>query len=711
MSLWFAGAFDDSCYQPQSGKRMTNRHPSDLSAGNFISFGDGCGSQRPRRAHSAGATVGRPTHQHQHHSSDTFGIHHFDANANTMATPQKFGKRMAARDLVASRQNVEFGGFIEYPSPAKKNVGCGEAGPILSDSPAAAPNTGSHSASASTSAAVVNGVGSPNVSTRFRTPHRVAAMERGYAVNPITLQPMTAGPSSVPAEVQRRFEADAAQRGFFAGSTDAKEEVRGLRAPATIVNLMAQQQQQTQQQQQQQQQQTEVGNNNGAGHNGIAGDVTPSAAAPSTDHPLYPQRQQQQEHQPFNSNYNGNRRRAASAGASSFHRLGYRNGGGSADDGSLFSPFATSSSAYGRCHSLSAPKSGAETPQRRPTAHTTTQQTPTASSVPPAAVSVAAADTTPSVEGAYHSNSNNNYNNYSRSAVGGRGADSINGVVGPSYFVPPADSFPALSLGRTVLYSDHNKEEEVFLSGCRKRQVATPYGGAHRGQIGFLSEENEAASASSVVPYHSSGNGGGGVGGRYAHGRPQPICPYDTDFTASSSYFYNKKDDGSPATDLYLRTQKKMVSAPEGRTNATDEDAFMIKTSRMPPPEMMERSEKEGFAVLHSTDPGRLRSPLDGMRMLERRGKVASNFVKRTNEARLGREQQLMLERREKCMRAFEAERLRMATRRTHDESFIAARGRDHTPASASSTATPFALNMPAPHMSTVGKQTPWWKR
>eukprot|EP00742_Colponemidia_sp_Colp-10_P023587 GILJ01028136.1.p1 GENE.GILJ01028136.1~~GILJ01028136.1.p1 ORF type:complete len:196 (-),score=25.57 GILJ01028136.1:48-635(-) len=185
--------------------------------------------------------------------------------------------------------------------------------------------------------------------------------------------------------------------------------------------------------------------------------------------------------------------------------------------------------------------------------------------------------------------------------------------------------------------------------------------------------------------------------------------PYDT----TEEYYHNGSlTTRSSTPSAPVRTQRKMVPKPEGRSNINDEDNFLIKTSRNDA--QTAQSGKEGFAVLLSTDPGRQRNPLDGMRMSERPSKASSDFVARTKNQRLEKEQQLLLERRVKCAAAFEQERFRMATRKTHDETFMATKGRAHTPPAsfrAAAEASPFAVGLPAPHMASVGKASHWWKR
>ena len=159
--------------------------------------------------------------------------------------------------------------------------------------------------------------------------------------------------------------------------------------------------------------------------------------------------------------------------------------------------------------------------------------------------------------------------------------------------------------------------------------------------------------------------------------------------------------------------QKRKVPPPTGRRLRTDEDAFLLKTSRTPPvgAKALQCTDEEGFAVLLSTDPGRNRAPLSGGRMVRNDvGKGQSDFVQRTAVSRVTKEAALMEDRQRRCASAYLAEVDRMDNRATRDFDFIS-KNRSHTPGSAGPYPTPWALNLSAPFAASVGKPTPKWRR
>lgn len=462
MSLWFAGAFEDPRGNAATGKRMTTQHPNaQTGGGNFWFGGD--------YEKSGNSYVPPPRTEYQSKRALSAG-----------SATNRAGRRLPPTDILATQQNVVGGGCVVEK-------------PLISSTSVRA-----SSVSASTG---VDANAAHHRSSRFNTPHRIREEQRGYSINPITLLPMTAGPSQVPLEVFQRFETDVKKRDFYAASSDMNYQSL---------------------------------ENSGIGQIAAAAATSPTRI-------------------PFDKD------------------------------------------------------------------------------VPQQAAHVLRA--------------------------------------------------AAFAREKTVLYPDHNKEEQIFLQGCRKQPLT-------------IEPEPVAHPSYATRMYPVKQDRG---------------VPYDTTetFTQSATSLTPRS-----TTPTAVRTQRKMVPKPEGRSNINDEDNFLIKTSRNAPP--TDRSEREGFAVLLSTDPGRQRNPLDGMRMSERPGKVTSDFVARTRNERLAKEQQLMIERRAKCAAAFEQERLRMATRKTHDESFMAAKGRAYTPPAslrAAAEASPFAVGLPAPHIATVGKSTHWWKR
>jgi hypothetical protein len=231
----------------------------------------------------------------------------------------------------------------------------------------------------------------------------------------------------------------------------------------------------------------------------------------------------------------------------------------------------------------------------------------------------------------------------------------------------------------TALYSHHNREEFGVMHGSHKRKIDIQY---------------------SQPPQHISASA------RYyeykQHGRASSADPPPAPFAT---------DANNDAPDTIF--QKRKVPPPTGRRLRTDEDAFLLKTSRTPPvgAKALQCTDEEGFAVLLSTDPGRNRAPLSGGRMVRNDvGKGQSDFVQRTAVSRVQKEAALMEDRQRRCASAYLAEVDRMDKRATCDFNFIS-KNRAHNPGSAGPYPTPWALNLSAPHAASVGKPVPRWKR
>lgn len=231
----------------------------------------------------------------------------------------------------------------------------------------------------------------------------------------------------------------------------------------------------------------------------------------------------------------------------------------------------------------------------------------------------------------------------------------------------------------TALYPHHRREEIPIMSGSHKRKIEPEH-------------HQPAVRLSAAARFYEFKN-------RRASSAEPVVAPFATDVN---------NDAPSPIF------QKKKVPPPTGRRLRTDEDAFLLKTSRTPPAgaKALQCTEEEGFAVLFSTDPGRNRAPLSGGRMVSNEvGKGQSDFVQRSNAARTTREATLLVERQRRCASAYTAEQERMENRKTRDFNFMTSKNRSHTPGSHGPYPTPWALNLSAPHMASVGKQTPRWKR